>query len=264
VVLKVSWDTSAKSVRHECEVFKHLEKYNVRGVEKCLSLCQYIEPKNNINTAPNNVLTKKSNSMLTKDSLYFPFGTVMGGQTGVLGGPTNLGVHNVIMGEINFKNENKNEKKDTSFLVRLYNDEEKREEAEILREKKYKDEKLDEIKMASIESGSGFLEKLYTNDEKNEAEEKIRENNFFENEKNNKNIQSSRVMMVLKPFFQSNLASKSTLQDIETVDIKSKAVSNLILTMVEMLNAGVAGSDLQPLINIETGTYIYICAYIYI
>lgn len=236
-----------------------MEKYNVKGVEKCLSLCKYIEPKNAIKNERDNVLTQKIN---VGDTLYFPLGTVSGGQTGVSGGPTGLGGHNVIIGEVNLKSENgQNEKKkDTSFLVRLYHDDEKREEAENLREKKYVDNKrqIDNENLAIIQSNSGFLEKLYNNDEKNEKEEKIRENNFVENEK--KKEHDNRVMVVMEPFFQSKLASKSTLQDLNTLDIKSKAVQNLILTMVEMLNAGVAGSDLQPLINTETGIlYVFLC-----
>lgn len=38
-VAKISWDGSKASVENECRVLKHLEKYNIDHIEKCLAVC---------------------------------------------------------------------------------------------------------------------------------------------------------------------------------------------------------------------------------
>jgi hypothetical protein len=66
---------------------------------------------------------------------------------------------------------------------------------------------------------------------------------------------TDRVMIVLDPFFRATRPAKSTLQDIEAKAVKVTAVRNLISTMVDMLSAGAAGSDLQPLMDVDNGTH---------
>jgi hypothetical protein len=90
---------------------------------------------------------------------------------------------------------------------------------------------------------TSFLVSLYEEDEEESRK----------NDQQKKGSENQRVMIVLDPFFQSAQPSKSTLQDITEPAVKVKAVHNLITTMVEMLSAGAAGSDLQPLMDVDTG-----------
>ena len=39
LAVKLSWPTTVASVRKECKVLQHLEKYHVEGVERCIDSC---------------------------------------------------------------------------------------------------------------------------------------------------------------------------------------------------------------------------------
>lgn len=52
VVVKVSWATSANSVRHECDVLRYLEGYNVMGVERCIASSIYEPPSDSETATP--------------------------------------------------------------------------------------------------------------------------------------------------------------------------------------------------------------------
>lgn len=190
--MKVSWVTSAGSVRHECEVLKYLEKYNVKGVERCIASGTYEPPKmDDVSVDPTEVETPS----------FFPSDDTASS----LGDGPSLLVTRGYTPEVG--SSDTSPKKETSFLVSLYEEDEAADKR---------------IKVTQRET-------------KRVAEKQ-------------------RAMIVLDPYFQTSKPSKSTLQDIGEKSVKVKAVHNLISTMVEMLSAGAAGSDLQPLMDVDTGS----------
>ena len=243
----MSWATSAISVRHECEVLRYLQKYNVHGVERCIASSSYVPPDGVRTDTPTGGAGERTDkrteettvtvgtgpsASLIEDSDFFPQKTLSAsstgfktqGTSGINGNNGNSGNNarnsEVISGNSAAVSEQtpsdppRVPKKATSYIVSLY--EEDREENR-------------------------------RNNLKNEEREKE------ERDREEREMDSKRAMIVLEPYFQSVSPSRSTLQDIPLTDVKVKAVHNLITTMVEMLSAGAAGSDLQPLMDVNTG-----------
>lgn len=194
--MKVSWATSANSVRHECDVLRYLEGYNVMGVERCIASSIY-EPPSDSETA-----TPPTDPIeIVNPAFFVQERSSSMDDSGVADEGAPLIIKRVPITEQILP------KKPTTFLVSLYEEDET-------------------------------------------ANKKIKVPKVIE-----KNVQEGqRSMIVLDPFFQTSKPSSSTLQDIPVRSVKIKAVHNLITTMIQMLSAGAAGSDLQPLINVETGT----------
>ena len=64
LAVKLSWSTTVSSVRHECEVLQHLEKYHVEGVEKCIDSCDIASQPTQ--TSPS------SQAIIVKDPFFPP------------------------------------------------------------------------------------------------------------------------------------------------------------------------------------------------
>lgn len=191
-VLKVSWETSSKSVKHECEVLKYLEKYNVQGIEKCLAVCRYNPPI----LSDTNTIASTSTSKATA--------TV--------------------------KSKERDTQKETDYF---------REEKENSDNIIDNNEKLKAIKK---QPDISFFTKLYKEDE-------IEKEILMEKAK-------EREMIVLEPFFtpfQPKNPCQSSLENVVKKDKKIIAVRNIMQTMMDMLSAGAAGSDIQLLIDVDTG-----------
>lgn len=196
--MKVSWVTSASSVRHECEVLKYLEKYHVKGVERCLASSAYIPPTDF-------VLPSSTTAALPTDGFFPSDGSRAATPTAT----------DALRDQIRTPVRTEKSRKSTTYIASLYE-----EDAEEKQE------------------GTGSYAKSPKEEE-------------------------GRVMIVLDPFFKTSHPSKSTLQDITSKPLKLKAVRNLMTTMVEMLSAGAAGSDLQPLMDVNTGeTHHCHCRYL--
>lgn len=198
--MKVSWVTSASSVRHECEVLKYLEKYNVKGVERCIASGAYVPPTDF-------VLPSSTTAALPTDVFFPSDGSRAATPTAT----------DALQDQIRTPIRREKSRKSTTYLASLYEeDEEEKQE------------------------GTGNYAKFPKGDE-------------------------GRVMIVLDPFFKTSHPSKSTLQDITSKPLKLKAVHNLMSTMVDMLSAGAAGSDLQPLMDVNTGEHhhCYCCRHCY-
>ena len=196
--MKVSWATSANSVRHECEVLKYLEKYNVKGVERCIASSLYEPP------AESETTTLPTDPLVVENPAFFvQEGFSSDASTPLLVKRVSTDVVDEIL-----------PKKPTTFFVSLY------EEDETANRKT---------------KGAQSTEK--------------------------KVVDGQRTMIVLDPYFQTSKPSRSTLQDITSKSVKVKAVHNLITTMLEMLSAGAAGSDLQPLMDVDTGEHCELCFY---
>lgn len=195
--MKVSWVTSASSVRHECEVLKYLEKYNVKGVERCIASGAYVPPTDF-------VLPSSTTAALPTDGFFPSDGSRAATPTAT----------DALQDQIRAPVRTEKSRKSTTYLASLYE-----EDAEEKQER------------------TGSYAKFPKEEE-------------------------GRVMIVLDPFFKTSHPSKSTLQDITSKPLKLKAVRNLMTTMVEMLSAGAAGSDLQPLMDVNTGeTHHCYCRY---
>jgi hypothetical protein len=180
--------TSASSVRHECEVLKYLEKYNVQGVERCIASGAYVPPTDF-------VLPSSTTAALPTDGFFPTDGSRATTPTAT----------DALQDQMQTPIRTEKSRKSTTYLASLYEeDEEEKQE------------------------GTGNYAKIPKVDE-------------------------GRVMIVLDPFFKTSHPSKSTLQDITSKPLKLKAVHNLMSTMVDMLSAGAAGSDLQPLMDVNTG-----------
>lgn len=195
MVVKVSWATSANSVRHECDVLRYLEKYNVRGVERCIASGVYSPPS--AKTLPPTAVA----AIQKHDGILF-FPAVKSPDAG----PTATDAFREPI--VTATARETPPRKMTSYIVSLYEED--------------KEEKLHQQKVA-------------------EEAQKVAD--------------TDRVMIVLDPFFRASRPAKSTLQDIEAKAVKVTAVHNLFSTMVDMLSAGAAGSDLQPLMDVDNGTY---------
>ena len=194
--MKVSWATSANSVRHECDVLRYLEGYNVMGVERCIASSIYEPPYESESSPP-----PTDPIEIVNPAFFVQERTSSVDDSGVAEEGVPLIMKRLPMTEQILP------KKPTTFLVALY------EEDETANKKI----KVDQVMERKVQEGQ-------------------------------------RSMIVLDPFFQTSKPSSSTLQDIPVRSVKIKAVHNLITTMLQMLSAGAAGSDLQPLINVETGT----------
>ena len=199
MVVKVSWATSANSVRHECEVLKYLEKYNVHGVERCIASGVYSPPT--AKTLPPTAVA----AIQKHDGIFF-FLDDKSENTG-------LTATDAFQEPIVAATTPETPRKMTSYIVSLYEED---------REQKMHQQRL------AVEA--------------------------------QKVADTDRVMIVLDPFFRATRPAKSTLQDIEAKAVKVTAVRNLISTMVDMLSAGAAGSDLQPLMDVDNGTHTRNCA----
>ena len=96
-----------------------------------------------------------------------------------------------------------------------------------------------------------YIASLYEQEEEQERKKKDTSRSTQVSEKDLH--EGDRAMIVLDPYFKATRPAKSTLLDISEYSIKVAAVHNLITTMMEMLWAGSAGSDLQPLLDVDTG-----------
>ena len=193
MVVKVSWATSANSVRHECDVLRYLEKYNVQGVERCIASGVYSPPT--AKTLPPTAIA----AIQEHDGIpFFPADKTPNT------GPSATDAFRETIVTVTVAETPP--KKMTSYIVSLYEEDEA--------------QKLQQQRLA-VEA-----QRLADTD---------------------------RVMIVLDPFFRASRPAKSTLQDIEAKAVKVTAVRNLFSTMVDMLSAGAAGSDLQPLMDVDNG-----------
>ena len=196
MVVKVSWATSANSVHHECEVLRYLEKYNVKGVERCIASGVYVQPDEA------KLFTATAALPVDSESAFFPseaaFRTAPTASDTFKKQPLGAGA---ILDR---------PRKSVTYLASLYELEEEQEN------KKKESSRSTQISEKVLQEGD-------------------------------------RAMIVLDPYFRATRPAKSTLLDISEYSVKVTAVHNLIGTMMDMLWAGSAGSDLQPLLDVDTG-----------
>lgn len=193
VVVKVSWATSANSVHHECEVLRYLEKYNVKGVERCIASGVYVQPDEG------HLLSVTAALPLDSESAFFPSEAAFKSASTEL--DTSKKQYSAVIDQ---------PRKSVTYLASLYELDEEQEN------KKKESSRSTQISEKTLQEGE-------------------------------------RAMIVLDPYFKATRPAKSTLLDISEYSVKVKAVHNLIGTMMDMLWAGSAGSDLQPLLDVDTG-----------